>query len=249
MAKFDIAKAADGIGPEGPTEANDEPVRPRYGFPTDSIRMGGEMSAPGTIDRGNRSQKRGIVGLQRCFRWQLCLAAVIFPTRVHADEPTHVTPDAPPRTSPAPSFSAPLPPTWDLDGIYLWLGPIGTASHVDGQWDSTFGGDIALVRVREHDEIGVLGGTFGAAKWTERGGGRLWLDALVGTPIVGTRMLGVSAGPLLEISDVHHPRIGGSIGAWGFVGVTPFARVGVVQDLGGFVEVGLHVTLPAVRWR
>jgi hypothetical protein len=158
--------------------------------------------------------------------------------------PTKTDPDPPAREAEAPPVH---PPSWDLDGLYFWIGPVGAASRAEASWDSTIGGDIALVRVREHEAIGAIGATLGASRWTERGGGRLWLDALVGTRF--GRMVGVSAGPILELAELSHPRVGASVGLWAFVGVTPFVRVGAVQDLGGFVEVGVHVALPALRFR
>lgn len=136
--------------------------------------------------------------------------------------------------------------SWDLDGTYLWLGPNGAASWADRQWDSMFGGDATIVRVREHEPLGTIGGTFGASKWTVRGGGRLWLDALAGTRMLG-HMFGVSAGPILELSDVAHPRVGGSVGVWGFAGVAPFIRAGYVDSSGGFAEIGVHIALPVIR--
>ncbi len=158
--------------------------------------------------------------------------------------PTKTDPDPPARVAEPPPAH---PPSWDLDGLYFWIGPLGAASRADGTWDSTIGADIALVRVREHDPLGAIGATLGASRWTERGGGRLWLDGLVGTRF--GRMVGVSAGPILELAELAHPRVGASVGLWAFVGVTPFVRVGAVQDLGGFVEVGVHVALPALRFR
>lgn len=136
-------------------------------------------------------------------------------------------------------------PSWDLDGTYLWLGPTGAASRVDGAWDSTFGGHAAVVRIREGAPLGVIGAMAGATLWTERGGGRIWLDAVAGTRI--WKMVGVSVGPILELSERTHPRLGGSVGIWGFAGVTPFARLGVVEDLGGFAEIGVHIALPVLR--
>ena len=88
-------------------------------------------------------------------------------------------------------------------------------------------------------------GTFGASRWTVRGGGRIWLDALVGTRL--GRMVGMSAGPILELNELVHPKLGGSVGLWAFVGVTPFVRAGMVTDVGGFVEVGIHIALPVIR--
>ena len=152
--------------------------------------------------------------------------------------------DPVPRSAPAPAVQ--LRPSWDLDGFYLWLGPTGAAGRIDAQWDSLFGGDAALVRVREREAIGVIGGALGASRWTVRDGGRVWLDALFGTRLAG-HMVGASAGPLVELAELAHPRYGGSIGVWGFAGVTPYARVGVVHGLGGFAEIGIHIALPVLR--
>lgn len=154
-----------------------------------------------------------------------------------------IPPDPPPAATPSPPPI--LRPSWDLDGTYLWLGPTGAASYLDG-WDSTFGADAALVRVREQEPIGTIGASLGASRWTQHGGGRIWLDTLVGTRVLD-HMVGVSVGPILEVSDMTRPRVGGSVGLWGFVGVTPFARVGVVDSLGGFAEIGIHVALPVIR--
>jgi hypothetical protein len=60
-------------------------------------------------------------------------------------------------------------------------------------------------------------------------------------------MIGASIGPMVELSNVVHPRLGASIGVWGFVGITPFARVGAVTDLGMFAELGVHIALPVLR--
>jgi hypothetical protein len=139
-----------------------------------------------------------------------------------------------------------LPPSSDLDGLYVWLGPVGAAGRLDASWDSTFGADLSVVRVREGARLGAVGASAGAGLWTERGGGRIWLDGLVGTRL-GGRMYGASIGPLLELSEVAHPRIGGSIGLWAFFGPTPYARAGVVDELGPFVEIGLHLALPVFR--
>ncbi|MBS1121332.1 MAG: hypothetical protein H6Q90_3560 [Deltaproteobacteria bacterium] len=170
------------------------------------------------------------------------------PATALADPGSGATPaaDPPPRRTPPRSGPDAFPSSWDLDGSYLWLGPSGAASHVDATWDSTIGADAAIVRVREHDRLALVGATFGGSRWTERGGGRLWLDALAGTHL-GSRMLGLSAGPLVELSDLAHPRLGGSLGLWAFLGMTPFVRVGMVQELGVFGEIGIHLALPVFR--
>ncbi|MCW5801947.1 MAG: hypothetical protein KIT31_06125 [Deltaproteobacteria bacterium] len=158
----------------------------------------------------------------------------------------------PARRDPHPRHGTPrvgpgnLTPGWDLDGVYLWVGPSGAASWVDDRWDSTWGIDASLVRIREQARLAAAGASLGASLWTARGGGRVWLDAIAGT-YVGGRMIGVSAGPILELAELAHPRLGGSVGVWTFLGVTPYARVGAVDRLGMFGEVGLHVALPVLH--
>jgi hypothetical protein len=175
-----------------------------------------------------------------------CFFGVIFANAARGEPRVAIVPDPPARTAPPTLAPAGLPDSSNLDGLYVWLGPSGAASYIDSQWDSTIGADASVIRVREHDLLGAIGGSIGASRWTVRGGGRIWLDAIVGTPILGW-MIGVSAGPIVELSDFAHPRYGGSAGVWGFAGVTPFARVGAVDQLGMFVEVGIHIALPVFR--
>src|SRR5262245_17844972 len=127
-----------------------------------------------------------------------CFFGVIFANVSHADPRVAIAPDPPPRTAQPTLAPGAVPDTSNLDGLYLWLGPSGAASHIDSQWDSTFGADASLIRVREHQLLGAIGGSIGASRWTVRGGGRVWLDAIIGTPVRG-RMVGASAGPLGEV--------------------------------------------------
>ncbi|CAN5609741.1 hypothetical protein BH11MYX1_BH11MYX1_55870 [soil metagenome] len=157
--------------------------------------------------------------------------------------PTETTPDAPPRTN-APNLV--FRESSNLDGTYLWLGPSGVAGYIDSQWDSAFGVDASIVRVREHEALSALGFSIGASRWTEHSGGRVWVDAMIGTPVLD-HTVGISVGPIVEIGELSHPLVGGSVGIWGFLGVTPFARVGTLQSLGTFAEFGVHIALPALR--
>ncbi len=163
-----------------------------------------------------------------------------------ADGVVPTVPDAPARAQPIVVPPASIPPTSDLDGFYVWLGPVGAASRIAGHWDSTLGVEGAVMTVHEHALLGVAGVNLGASRWTARGGGRVWVDGLLGTHLLG-HMLGASLGPIVELSDLDHPRVGGSIGLWGFAGITPFARIGVVDQLGMFAEVGIHIALPVLR--
>jgi hypothetical protein len=157
-----------------------------------------------------------------------------------------IAPDAPARSAPAVVPRAQLRPSSDLDGLYLWLGPVGAASYVDATWDSTFGAEAALVAVHEAAALGLVGVDLGASRWTARGGGRIWLDGLVGTRWSG-RMIGASLGPMVELAELERPKLGASIGVWGYAGIAPFVRLGGVSDLGMFVELGVHIALPVLH--
>jgi hypothetical protein len=165
--------------------------------------------------------------------------------RANADSAT--LPDPPARRGSPVVGPSRFPPTSNLDGLYVWLGPVGAAGRLDAIWDSAFGADLSVVRVREGAGLGAIGASAGASRWTERGGGRLWLDGVAGTRL-GGRMYGASLGPLIELAELAHPRIGGSVGLWAFFGPTPYARVGIVEGGGAFVEIGLHLALPVFRW-
>lgn len=196
----------------------------------------------GIHSQGERRRAR--TGLARAVCGLVCFFTVL---RVAAADPAATTVPDPPRASrPVTVPAAKLPPTWDLDGTYLWLGPVGAASYLDARWDSTFGGEATLVVVRERAPIGLAGASLGASRWTARGGGRLWVDGLLGTHLLG-HLMGISLGPILELSELAHARPGASIGVWGFAGIAPFARLGTVSDLGMFAEVGVHIALPVLR--
>ncbi len=164
-----------------------------------------------------------------------------------------VIPDPPPRRSPPTVGPAGFRDSADLDGTYVWLGPTGAAARVDGASDSTVGGVAAVLVVREASSFAVRGGALGATLWTERAGGRLWLDAVVGTRVGGGGqpgrgiLVGLSAGPLVELAPTEHPRMGGSVGMWAFVGITPYARIGAASEIGAFAEIGVHLMLPVLR--
>ncbi len=255
MAKFDISPGTVGavsgdllgsiLNTEEATQANYEPAPRARRLRRDYTRMRSQRQSLGSLVRGMRSP-----GLHPCM--VACFLGVTFsaagpaaadPSRL---PPTATNPDPPARHRVPRVGTGAFRPSWDLDGIYLWLGPTGAASRIEAAWDSTIGGHAAVLRIRERDPLGVIGGAFGAQMWTERDGGRLWLDAMVGTRVAG-RMIGASLGPILELGDLAHPRIGGSVGIWTFIGVTPFARIGAVQELGAFGEIGLHIALPVLR--
>ena len=138
--------------------------------------------------------------------------------------------------------------TADLDGVQLWIGPSGAASRTERGWDSLWGGSVAVLRVREARTLAVTGAWLGAAHYAGGERGRIWLDGVVGTRRLGGWLVGLSAGPSLDLGADHHPRPGGSIALWGFAGVVPVVRIGTVAEAGLVVELGASLSLPALRW-
>jgi hypothetical protein len=136
----------------------------------------------------------------------------------------------------------------DLDGLHLFVGPIGAATFVEDTWDSAWGGNVALIRVREHAWLGTAGAWIGAAHYGATDGGRVWIEGVAGSRRVLGRMIGVGGGPVVELSDQRHPRLGGQASIWCFAGVVPYARVGVLEASGSFVELGVSLSIPTLRF-
>jgi hypothetical protein len=134
----------------------------------------------------------------------------------------------------------------DLDGWYVHLGPEVAAVHRDDAWDSVAGGALQLARVHEHAALTVIGARVMAARWTA-GGGRVGVEGVAATSL-GV-IIGLSGGPLVDLGDFHHPRIGASASIWCFAGVVPYVRVGVIEASGSFVEAGISIPLPVWRRR
>ncbi|MBL8627244.1 MAG: hypothetical protein JNK64_38490 [Myxococcales bacterium] len=167
----------------------------------------------------------------RGLAWTVAVSAVLATTAAAAAEPAPAT-----------------RPVSDLDGIQLWIGPAGAARTSAAGWESTWGGGIQVLRIREHRALAAVGGWLGASHDASTDGGRVWLDAVAGTRRLGGWMLGVAAGPTVALAGDHHPRLGGAVAIWGFLGVVPVVRVGVLDEAGAFVEVGASLSLPAIRW-
>lgn len=143
----------------------------------------------------------------------------------------------------------PLPAVANLDGLYLALGPVASAVHSDDGWDGGFGGELMLVRVREQSPLAGLGIAAGGVRFAEAGNGRLWGDALIATKKLFGVGIGVSGGLAVEVGDLQAPRFGWQATLWGFAGVLPYIRVGAVEQSGTFVDAGIKLALPAIRWR
>lgn len=133
----------------------------------------------------------------------------------------------------------------DLDGWYVHLGPAVAAVRREGAWDSSVGGELSVTRVHERDRLAVIGARVMAARWS-LGGGRV---AAEGLAAFGAWKIGVTGGPLVDLDDLHHPRIGASAAIWCYAGVVPYLRVGVIEASGGFIEAGLEIPLPVFRRR
>jgi hypothetical protein len=156
------------------------------------------------------------------------------------------------RTEPrAPVAPAPVARVTTLDGTYLALGPtvalVRAGENGAASWDGGFGGEIALVRVREHEAMASLGIAAGALRLAAIDRGRAWSEILLGSRIGGIHA-GLGAGASVEIDEVRPPRWGSHATVWIFAGVVPYARMGVVEGGGSFAEIGIKIAFPVFSW-
>lgn len=148
--------------------------------------------------------------------------------------------------APAPAPATTTPPfraLGDLDGTYLWLGPIGSIALDRDGGDSAFGGVAAVTVVREARRVAVRGVAFTAVRRADADRGQLALEAVAG---LGSH-LGISLGPMLDVAALAHPAVGATVGVWSMLGPTLTARAGWTGD-GWTLTAGLAILLPARRW-
>lgn len=141
-----------------------------------------------------------------------------------------------------------LPSPAKLDGVYLALGPVGALVHVEDDWDGAFGGEISLWRVRERAVVSAVGAALGGHKFSERDGGQVWAELLAAHRTVWGLAIGLGAGGTVALDEFRSPRWGAHGELWVFAGVIPYVRIGSVEASGAFLDFGVKIALPAVRW-
>ena len=209
------------------------------------ISIPGPSSGSGSPARSVPGARAGCASRTRGQAWLIALLLGCAGAGVAAAEPARRTRES------APPGPAPAVRVTTLDGTYLALGP--TASLVrtreDGQasWDGGFGGEIALVRVREQEAVASLGISAGALRLSSADRGRAWSEILLGSRIAGIHA-GLAAGASVEIDEVRPPRWGGHATVWIFAGVVPYARMGMVEGGGPFAEIGIKIAFPVFSW-
>jgi hypothetical protein len=147
----------------------------------------------------------------------------------------------------APERDPALAEVADLDGYYLALGPRGAAIRAEGQWDGAFGVELSAYRYRAGGRLSLLGASGGIVRLSELDGHHAFAEMGAGTTLgIGARV-GANIGLTSRLSPVRHPRYGGHLTLWTFVGAIPYVRVGVLQDTGMFMDFGVRLALPALR--
>ncbi len=141
-----------------------------------------------------------------------------------------------------------LLPSWDLDGVWITLGPVGSATRIEGEWTTGAGGELSVAWLREREIPALLGVTLGGIGYTERDGGRLWLEAEVALKEPLPIPVGLAVGSAAEVDRVDPPRFGAQATFWIFTGIVPYVRAGTVALAGDFVELGVMIKLPAIRF-
>lgn len=134
------------------------------------------------------------------------------------------------------------------DGLWLTIGPVGGAVRVEGDWFSAFGLEGSVVYLRERRLPALIGGSFGGMSYAGRGGGRFWLEAEIAVNDPLPFAIGLGFGPAAELGRSQPTHLGIQGTLWVFAGVLPYIRAGALEQTGGFVEIGILIKVPAIRF-
>mgnify|MGYP001589477805 CR=1 FL=1 len=136
-----------------------------------------------------------------------------------------------------------------LDGVYLTLGPLGVLTRVHGQTTTGTGLELSVVHVDEHAWLAAYGVAVGGVGYTERDGGRLWLEAEVAHQGSLPVAIGLGLGVTAEVDPVRPPRFGAQATLWVFAGIVPYVRVGTLAQAGTYLEAGIIIKVPVAQFR
>lgn len=131
---------------------------------------------------------------------------------------------------------------------FVALTILGSAVRMGGDWDSGFGGELAIGSIVERGALAAWAAAVDVLAYSERSGGRAGLEGAVGTRWPTGLLVGLAGGPVVELDDVRKPRLGVQASIWVFAGVIPYVRAGSVEKTGVFVDIGLRIPLPVWRW-
>jgi hypothetical protein len=133
---------------------------------------------------------------------------------------------------------------------FVAVAAVGGATRVEGDWDSAFGGEVAVGSLAAGARPALAGWAVsaGAVGFAERTGARLWGELNVASRWPGGWMVGLGAGPAVDLDQEREARAGGQATLWAWLAVIPYVRVGALEHEGEFVELGVRLPFPTVRW-
>jgi len=131
---------------------------------------------------------------------------------------------------------------------FVAVAAIGSAVRIEGTWDGAWGGEVGVGQMRDSTVLGAWAASVGLVGFSARSGGRLWGELTVGTRWPTGYLVGLGVGPAVELDRLRPPRWGGQATVWAFAGVVPYARIGALDPGGVFVDLGLRIAFPAIRW-
>jgi hypothetical protein len=131
----------------------------------------------------------------------------------------------------------------DLDGTYLTAGPVAGAQAAQDTWNAAAGAELSLVRLREGTFPALLGVSVGGLVFDSVPGLRSWAEVELGVDALPVKF-GVSAGFAAQFDRVIPPHFGAQATLWVFAGIVPYVRVGTLDELGSYFEVGVMIKIP-----
>jgi hypothetical protein len=139
-------------------------------------------------------------------------------------------------------------PREPLPDHFAGVAAVGSAVRLEGAWDRAFGAEVGIGRLGEERGLSMWALSGGVLGFSRRSGGRAWTEGMIGTRWPAGIPLGLGAGPAVELDDLRRPRWGGQVTLWALAGVMPYLRLGAVQQGGAFVDLGVRIAFPVVRW-
>jgi hypothetical protein len=133
--------------------------------------------------------------------------------------------------------------TADLDGTYVTAGPVAAAQASQNNWNSAVGAELSLVHLREGAWPALFGIALGGVVFDSEPGLRTWIEAEAAIDRLPVK-LGISAGFAAKWDRVDPPHLGAQATLWAFAGVVPYVRIGALDGLGSYFEVGLMIKVP-----
>lgn len=146
---------------------------------------------------------------------------------------------------------APVDLTHSKDKVHVALGPVVAARTLETGWDSQVGAEFHVVHVRVDQVLAIYGSGLGISTFGKREVFELHLELYAGTRKFSEQPVGISIGPVLEVSPHGDSTLGMRSTLWAYYGVMPYVSLVWVEDANRnqpVVELGVKLPFSILDW-